>query len=59
MSLDFTNPEHGDYGERLANLQAWARGEQVFYKLRIFNRKQQSSGKLLLCIAHHLANRST
>ena len=29
----FDNPEHGDNGQRLANLKAWARGEDTFLKL--------------------------
>lgn len=29
----FDNPEHGDNGERLANLKAWAQGEDTFIKL--------------------------
>ncbi|OQA97181.1 MAG: hypothetical protein BWY25_02168 [Chloroflexi bacterium ADurb.Bin222] len=29
----FDDPEHGDNGERLANLQAWARGETTFTPL--------------------------
>jgi len=29
----FDNPEHGDNGERLANLKAWARGEQTYREL--------------------------
>jgi hypothetical protein len=29
----FDDPEHGDNGERLANLQAWARGEQTYREL--------------------------
>ena len=29
----FDNPEHGDNGERLANLKAWAKGEHAFIKL--------------------------
>lgn len=27
------NPEHGDNGERLANLRAWARGENSYLEL--------------------------
>ncbi len=30
----FDHPEHGDRGERLANLKAWARGEETYLKLR-------------------------
>lgn len=29
----FDHPEHGDNGERLANLRAWARGEQTCREL--------------------------
>ncbi len=29
----FDDPEHGDNGERLANLQAWARGEQTYTEI--------------------------
>ncbi len=29
----FDDAEHGDEGERLANLKAWARGENTFVKL--------------------------
>ncbi len=29
----FSHPEHGDNGERLANLQNWARGGETFLKL--------------------------
>jgi hypothetical protein len=29
----FDNPEHGDKGERLSNLQAWARGEDIYTKV--------------------------
>jgi len=32
----FDNPEHGDNGERLANLKAWARGEDSYVKLGTF-----------------------
>lgn len=32
----FTHPEHGDHGERLANLKAWASGEQTFIVLGTF-----------------------
>jgi hypothetical protein len=30
----FNNPEHGDRGERLANLKGWARGEKTYLELR-------------------------
>ena len=29
----FDDPEHGDSGERLANLRSWAKGEQTYLKL--------------------------
>jgi hypothetical protein len=29
----FADPEHGDRGERLANLRAWARGERTWLEL--------------------------
>ncbi|MFP3898293.1 MAG: DUF3795 domain-containing protein [Dehalococcoidia bacterium] len=29
----FDDPEHGDNGERLANLRAWARGERIYREL--------------------------
>ncbi len=29
----FDNAEHGNNGERLANLKAWAKGEDTFIKL--------------------------
>jgi hypothetical protein len=29
----FNNPEHGDNGERLANLKGWANGQTTFLKL--------------------------
>ena len=32
----FDHPEHGDKGERLANLTAWARGEDSYVKLGAF-----------------------
>lgn len=30
----FNHPEHGDRGERLANLKRWARGEETYLELR-------------------------
>ena len=33
----FDHPEHGDRGERLTNLRAWARGEKVFVKIGTFS----------------------
>ena len=35
----FAHPEHGDKGERLANLKAWARGEETFIKIGTFTGK--------------------
>jgi hypothetical protein len=32
----FDQPEHGDNGERLANLKTWARGEDSYIKLGTF-----------------------
>lgn len=32
----FAHPEHGDNGERLANLRAWARGEDTFVEIGAF-----------------------
>ena len=29
----FSNPEHGDNGERLANLKMWAKGKNTYLKL--------------------------
>ena len=33
----FEHPEHGDSGERLANLRAWARGEDTYIELGTFS----------------------
>jgi hypothetical protein len=33
----FDDPEHGDSGERLANLKAWARGEDTFIAIGTFD----------------------
>ena len=38
----FDNPEHGDKGERLANLKAWARGENTYVKLGTFAAKRNA-----------------
>lgn len=38
LSGYFSDPEHGDHGERLANLRAWAEGRHIYHKLRSFNR---------------------
>ena len=32
----FDHPEHGDHGERLANLKAWAKGQDTFVKIGTF-----------------------
>ena len=32
----FDDPEHGDKGERLANLKAWARGADTYIELGTF-----------------------
>ena len=42
----FDHPEHGDRGERPANLKAWARGEETYLKLRTVNAEegQQATG---------------
>ena len=32
----FDHPDHGDQGERLANLQVWAKGEKTFIKIGTF-----------------------
>ncbi|MBN2584899.1 MAG: DUF3795 domain-containing protein [Planctomycetes bacterium] len=37
----FDHPEHGDHGERLANLKAWAAGKDTVIELGTFNRKGQ------------------
>jgi len=34
----FDHPEHGDYGERLANLKNWAKGVEAVIELRSFPR---------------------
>ena len=36
----FDHPEHGDNGERLANLKAWAKGEDTFIELGTFEGDQ-------------------
>ena len=35
----FDNPEHGDNGERLANLRAWAKGKDAFVEIGTFPAK--------------------
>ncbi len=37
----FDSPEHGDNGERLANLKAWARGENTFIEIGTFDSKDK------------------
>ncbi len=32
----FDHPEHGDHGERLANLKAWAKGDETVIQLGTF-----------------------
>jgi len=39
LQAAFDNPEHGDQGERLINLQTWAKGEETYLKLRTLKRK--------------------
>ncbi len=36
LEAAFNNPEHGDNGERLANLKLWAEGENKFIELGSF-----------------------
>lgn len=36
----FDHPEHGDRGERLANLRAWAKGEETFIKIGTFSSRE-------------------
>ena len=36
LQAAFDDPEHGDNGERLANLKAWARGEDATIALGTF-----------------------
>lgn len=38
LQAAFDEPEHGDGGERLANLQAWARGENNYIPLGTYPR---------------------
>jgi hypothetical protein len=37
----FDHPEHGDKGERLANLKAWATGEDSYIELGTFSSKNR------------------
>jgi len=39
----FANPEHGDNGERLANLKAWAQGETTVLKIGTFPKEGGST----------------
>ena len=38
----FDNPEHGDNGERFANLKAWAKGEDTFIEIGTFGSKKDT-----------------
>jgi hypothetical protein len=38
----FDHPEHGDYGERLANLKNWTKGDNTVIKLRTFPKEGQT-----------------
>lgn len=40
LQAAFDEPEHGDGGERLANLQAWARGEESYIPLGTYPRNR-------------------
>jgi len=35
----FSHPEHGDNGERLANLKAWAQGDETVIEIGTFKEK--------------------
>jgi hypothetical protein len=35
----FDHPEHGDNGERLANLKAWAKGDETIIELGTFKKE--------------------
>ena len=39
LQAAFDDPEHGDHGERLANLQAWASGAETYIMLGTFPAK--------------------
>jgi len=43
LQAAFDEPNHGDNGERLANLKAWARGEDTFIRIGEFKPKDTSS----------------
>jgi hypothetical protein len=36
----FDNPEHGDHGERLANLKNWTKGNETIIRLKSFPKKE-------------------
>ena len=40
LQLAFDHPEHGDNGERLANLKAWAKGDETVIELGTFKSEQ-------------------
>ena len=39
LQAAFDHPEHGDNGERLANLKAWAEGKDTFVEIGTFPAK--------------------
>lgn len=41
LEVAFNHPEHGDSGERLANLRAWALGEETFVKIGTYADSQE------------------
>jgi len=41
LEAAFNHPEHGDSGERLANLRAWALGEDTFVKIGTYADSQE------------------
>ena len=42
----FDHPEHGDCGERLANLRNWAKGDDTVIKLGTFPNEEEAGGML-------------
>lgn len=42
LQQTFNHPEHGDHGERLANLKNWAKGNDTVFKLRTFPKEGQA-----------------
>ncbi len=45
LQATFDDPEHGDNGERLANLRAWERGEERYIAIGTFgDRKSGATG---------------